>query len=187
MVRELDVSWYLDKGCTALMELPQGLDLSLISGLAYPYCTSREITPAQALSDTQLHPSYMGKSIVCLRTYPIRVGNLIQDGKEVGYSGPFYDDSMELTWSELGMKPEYTTNTNRIRRIATFSMLQYRKMLMCLHPDYIMLNFSNYMTDKELCSLLEKLPEITHLGFSPSLDDVITRSYYEDNKILSSL
>lgn len=178
-INEIDISYYLDCGCVALIEVPQGMDLSLVSGLEYPYCTSREITISQALSDCQLHPKYLGNVVVCLRTYPIRVGNIIKDGKEVGYSGPFYNDSIELTWDELHIDPEYTTNTNRIRRVATFSIKQYRKMLRLFNPNFILLNFCNYMNNDTLSDLLQKLPEITHLSFGPSLDDIIQRNYYE--------
>jgi len=172
MVEELNVSSYLDDGYTALMEVPQGFDLSLSSGYSYPHCTSREITVSAALSDAQLHPSYLGKVMVCLRTYPIRVGNIIEDNIEIGNSGPFYPDSIETTWEAIGVPKELTTVTGRVRRVATFSMIQYQRMLQHLKPDMILLNFANYMTRKELSELLDKLPEVTHLGFGPTFKDI---------------
>lgn len=168
---------HLDWGCTAFMEMPQGLDLSLSSGLAYPFCTSREITVSGALSDAQCHPFYLGKVIVVIRTFPIRVGNIVHEGKEIGNSGPFYSDSRETTWTDLGLDIEFTTVTGRIRRVATFSLLQYQNMLSILRPDYILLNFCNYMEKYKLDELLVKLPEVTHLGFGPEIIDVKLNHY----------
>jgi adenylosuccinate synthase len=171
-IKELNMHEYFDIGCTGLMEIPQGMDLSLNHGFAYPYCTSRDITPAAALNDAGVHPKYLGKVIVCLRTYPIRVGNIIENGVEVGNSGPFYHDGKETTWDMLGLEKEYTTRTNRIRRVANFSFLQYKKMLSVMHPDYVFLNFCNYLKPQELNKLLKQLPEVTHLGFGPKKEDI---------------
>ncbi len=172
LVHELDINYLLDQGVCCLMEVPQGMDLSINSGLSYPYCTSREITISGALSDAGIHPSYLGNVMVCIRTYPIRVGNIIENDKMVGYSGPFYDDSIEVSWDDIGVDPEYTTNTNRIRRVCTFSMKQYNKMMKLLQPTHIFLNFVNYLSDTELNNMLCLLPEITHLGFGKRIKDV---------------
>lgn len=178
-IKEIDLQYLFDIGCTALMEVPQGFDLSISSGYSYPHCTSREITVSAALSDAQVHPSYLGKVAVCIRTYPIRVGNIVDsNGNELGNSGPFYPDSKETTWKELGIEEEYTTVTNRVRRVATFSMQQYKKMLNFLRPDYILLNFANYMEKENLSALINELPEVTHLGFGPTYNDVYLNHGY---------
>ena len=182
LIKPIKLQEYFHKGYTALMETSQGFDLSLNSGLAYPYCTSREITVSSALSDAQVHPNYLGNVIVTLRTFPIRVGNLKDEtGKAIGYSGPFYNDSEELSWDDIGVKEELTTNTKRVRRVCTFSISAYQNMLDNLIPDYIFLNFCNYLDKYELDDLLDKLPEVTHLGFGKTTDSIITRkSYYND-------
>lgn len=172
-VKVLDVHSLLDDGCTALMEVPQGMDLGLNHGFSYPYCTSRDITISSALNDANVHPSYLGKVCVSIRTFPIRVGNVFENGIEIGNSGPFYPDSIETSWEQIGVKEEYTTRTNRIRRVSSFSMTQYRKMLDMFRPDYILLNFCNYLNQEELALLLEKLKEVTHLGFSPRQSDIV--------------
>lgn len=177
MVRELDIHQYLNEGCTVFMEVPQGFDLSL-NGPFYPYCTSRDVTVSSAMNDANVHPSYLGKVAVCLRTFPIRVGNIVVDGKEIGFSGPFYDDSVETSWEAIGVEAELTTVTKRVRRVATFSMKQYRRMLSILRPDYILLNFANYMSRADLAELLEKCPEITHLGFSEHYKDIVLNNGY---------
>lgn len=172
MVNEIDVNNYLDQGNTVIMEVPQGFDLSINSGLSYPHCTSREITVSSALSDAQVHPSYLGKVIVVIRTFPIRVGHIIEKDKIVGDSGPFYPDSKELSWKEIGVSPEMTTNTKRIRRVSTFSMTQYKKMLSILRPDYIFLNFANYLSNEDLKKLVDKLPEVTHVCYGPQIENI---------------
>lgn len=171
--RNLNLSGLLDSGYNALMETPQGLGLSINSGLSYPHCTSREITVAAAMADAQLHPHYLGNVVACIRTFPIRVGNIVQDGKIVGYSGPFYNDSKEVTWEEVGVPKEYTTNTKRIRRVASFSFKQYEEMLNILRPTHVFLNFANYLEPTDLNVMLSRMPEVTHLGFGPEIDDVV--------------
>jgi len=170
--KEFNLQAEMDKGASVVMEVPQGFDLSINSGLAYPYCTSREITVPSALADAQVHPSYLGKVICVIRTYPIRVGHLVEDGKIVGESGPFYKDSKEISFEDLGVPEEFTTNTKRVRRIATFSTIQYGKMLNAFIPDYIFLNFANYLSEAKLAGLLCYLPEVTHLCYGPKTEDI---------------
>ena len=165
-IKELDLQFYLDQNCSILMEVPQGFDLSLNSGLSYPYCTSREITVSSALSDAQVHPSYLGNVMMSIRTFPIRVGNLKINNKEIGYSGPFYPDSKEVTWKYIGVEEEMTTNTNRVRRIATFSMTQYKQAVNKLRPTHIFLNFTNYIrSEKKLNKLLEEMLKIQKVNY----------------------
>jgi len=171
-VKNFTLKKYLDEGCVVLMEVPQGLDLSLSSKF-YPYCTSREISISAALSDCKLHPKYLGKTAVCIRTFPIRVGNIINNDIEIGFSGDFYSDSNETKWESLKLPPEFTTVTKRKRRVATFSFKQYTNMLNILYPDYILLNFCNYLNEHDLSNLLSKLPEVTHLSFGPYPEDVL--------------
>ena len=52
-------------------------------------------------------------------------------------------------------------------------MKQYHHMLNIIRPDYILLNFANYLKRDDLINLLEKLPEVTHLGFSERYEDVV--------------
>lgn len=167
-VGEVDVEEYLDLNLNCLMEVPQGFDLGINSGLSYPYCTSRDITVSSAMADAQVHPSYLGNVFAVIRTFPIRVGSL-----EGGYSGPFYEDSVELSWEEVGVDPEFTTRTNRVRRVATFSHIQFERMKRKLNPDYILLNFANYLSKSDLEKLLSKLDGITHIGFGPEIKDIV--------------
>jgi adenylosuccinate synthase len=172
--QDFDLQYLLDQGCTALMEIPQGMDLSL-NGPFYPYCTSRDISVSSALNDAQVHPFYLGKVCCVIRTFPIRVGNIKdENGNEIGYSGPFYDDAEELSWKDIGVDPEITTVTGRERRVFEFSMKQYRKMIKSFRPDYVLLNFGNYLELDRLDDLVKRLPKVTHIGLGPEVSDIIT-------------
>jgi adenylosuccinate synthase len=171
-VKEFDLNECLQKKEFVVMEVPQGFDLSINSGLSYPHCTSREITLSAALADAQVHPSDLGSVTVCIRTFPIRVGHIVEKDKVVGDSGPFYPDSTETSWANIGVEEEFTTVTGRVRRVATFSMIQYKRMLKAFRPDYILLNFTNYLSEKELAELLHKLPEVTHISNGPKVEDI---------------
>ncbi len=183
-IRALDLDHDLARGATTLMEVPQGFSLSINHGLSYPHCTSRDLTVAAALNDAGVHPVHLGRVAVALRTFPIRVGNILDDqGNEIGHSGPFYADSTELGWDELGVTPERTTVTKRIRRIATFSQQQYADMLRQLRPDCILLNFCNYLrSDEEASALLSAMAQTEAAcaltpqrlyGFGPACGDVL--------------
>lgn len=174
----------MDAGKTVLMEVPQGFGLSINHGLSYPHCTSRDITIGAALNDAGVHPAYLGAVIASIRTYPIRVGNIVEEGREIGFSGPFYPDSIETTWAALGLPDELTTVTKRVRRVATFSLRQYADMLRHLRPDAVFLNFANHLSGADaLADLRQKMRSVetnermtpVHLiGFGPDARDVRT-------------
>lgn len=185
MVKELDLLKEMGSGRkTCLMEVPQGFGLSLNYGRSYPQCTSRDLTVAQALNDAGVHPIYLGAVGLCLRSYPIRVGNIVEEGKEIGNSGPFFPDSDEKTWEDMGQTPELTTVTKRVRRIATFSYLQYKQALQTLRPNTVFLNFCNYFQSvhdfKECIVRMSNVEERVGLnphklfGFGPAASDIIS-------------
>lgn len=141
----LDMHTLLSEGSSVFVETGQGLDLGLNFGYSYPFCTSRDILPSCILGGLGVHPKYMGNLMSVIRTFPIRVGNIVERGVEVGKSGPFWSDSREISWDYLGVEAERTTVTNRIRRVATFSREGYSNMLNRLQPTHIFLNFVNYL------------------------------------------
>lgn len=157
------------------VEVSQGFSLSLNAGGFYPYCTSRDCTVAQALSDACMHPyDFMGAMMV-LRTFPIRVG---------GNSGPGYSDQKEITWEELGVEPEITTVTKKVRRVFTWSDLQYIEALMTNRPSMLFFNFMNYLPrDKQGQFVVDKVqiyhqtmgtePDLVLLGYGPKNEDVV--------------
>lgn len=180
----------------ALLEGAQGFSLGLNRGF-WPHTTSREITPAQMLSDCALPlPLSYGVTVYgCLRTYPIRVANRTSpSGKLLGTSGGVYRDQRELTWDELGLEPEYTTVTKLKRRVFSFSYDQLIDALRLCTPDHLFLNFCNYLEPRhgsewdrtgKLARLVDDIDSIaadmapgnkdcavSYLGWGPNHDDV---------------
>ena len=153
-VRRLDLNYYLGNGEHVLVEIPQGVSLSVDTDF-YPHTTSRNCTPAQALSDAAIHPSFYGSSMVVLRTYPIRVGNINVGNMEMGNSGACYSDQKELSWEDLGVEAEITTVTKRIRRVFTFSKEQLRETFVLCRPDVVFLSFVNYIKDQSYLDEIE--------------------------------
>lgn len=147
------VNTCLARGETIMVEGAQGFDLSLNHGFQYPYCTSRDVTTMSILNDSGIPFTHLGDVYGCIRTYPIRVGDMFSDkGEKIGTSGPFHTDQTEVTWEELKRSSgsnvdlqERTTVTKKIRRIFTFSKLQYKRFLMVCSPDYIFVNFINHL------------------------------------------
>lgn len=145
----VDLEKECEKGAKVFVETGQGVGLGLNFGFAYPYCTSRDLLPSCVLADCGVHPLFMGNSMLVFRTYPIRVGNIEENNEIIGTSGPFYPDSKECTWEELGVVPERTTVTGRIRRVASFSKIQYTEVVNKVRPTEILLNFVNYLREED--------------------------------------
>jgi adenylosuccinate synthase len=158
-------------------EVSQGFSLGINSGF-YPHVTGRECTVAQALADASVSPAMFQQSILSLRTYPIRVGNTENS------SGPCYLDQREIGWDELGVTPETTTVTGRIRRIFTWSDTQFRDAVVVNTPSVIFLNFCNYLRTENVdpfvrqnivqpyFDMLGYAPKAVLLGFGPRTEDI---------------
>lgn len=121
-----------------LIEGSQGYSLSISAGF-YPFCTSRDCTPARVIADCSLPVGWLRDTYGSCRVHPIRVGNTPD-----GYSGDWYPDQKEIHFSDLGVADELTTVTQRVRRIATFSYEQIREAMMMARPTHVFLNFANY-------------------------------------------
>lgn len=157
----------------------QGFSLGINSGF-FPHTTQRECTVQQALSDARIPARKLQKVIATFRAFPIRVGST-----PLGSSGGWYGDQKELSWSEVGVEPELTTVTQRQRRIATWSDIQFRECLAVNDPDALFINFLNYFkTALEATKFVEdvvsrftqmkgsKGPDFVMLGFGPYARDV---------------
>ncbi len=147
---------------TWLHEGSQGYALSIDHGSHYPFCTSRNCTVQSAMDHMAVPPSMVGDVYLNLRTFPIRVGNVVEDGIQKGFSGDFYPDCKELTWeyvaSQAGMPPEEakilaererTTVTKRIRRVSTFSFLGLEDAVRTNGATKLSLNFVQYLNWKD--------------------------------------
>jgi len=135
------------RGHTIAFEMSQGFDLSLNHGHDYPYLTSRDVSVGAAINSMGVSHRDIAQVIGSIRTYPIRVGNI-----EGGYSGPHYPDQTELTWDDVTNQSgsdtpllERTTVTKRVRRVFSFSLLQLQKFIVVNKPDWLFLNFMQYV------------------------------------------
>lgn len=174
---------HLEDSYEILVEGAQGFSLGMNSGF-YPFCTSRECTPAQIMSDTLIAPNRVAKVIGVMRTFPIRVANRYdENGKMIGYSGPGYADQRELTWEKIGREPEYTTVTKLQRRVFSFSWEQNKQALCICAPDEIYLSFCDYISEQAAHELRTKINQVcrgrigfgrgvAYMAFGPKISDV---------------
>lgn len=170
-------AWDWNRHCV-FVSTAQGFSLGLNSGF-YPFTTCRECTVQQALADASIPARRLRKVIATYRTYPIRVGNTPN-----GSSGPGYPDQPEISWDTLGVEPEVTTVTGRIRRVFVWSDAQFVQSLHANEPDAIFLNFINYLktvhaAQSFVCRIwdlyarvLGRQPDFIMLGFGPRHTDV---------------
>jgi adenylosuccinate synthase len=152
----------ISNGKTWLHEGSQGYALSIDHGSHYPYCTSRNCTLQAAMDHMAIPPSMIGDVYLNLRSYPIRVGNVIENGLQLGFSGGFYSDCEELTWEEVARRSgmpqeqaailseqERTTVTKRIRRVCTFSSIGLQDAVRVNGVTKLVLNFIQYINWKD--------------------------------------
>ena len=152
----------LDAGNIWLHEGSQGYALSIDHGSHYPQCTSRNCTVQAALDHLAVAPQKLGDVYLNMRSYPIRVGNVVEDGVQKGFSGDFMPDSREVTWEEIATKSgmpaeeaaklaerERTTVTKRIRRVATRSDILLKDAVRVNGVTKLAMNFVQYWNWKD--------------------------------------
>lgn len=156
------VQQFIQRGNTWLHEGSQGYSLSIDHGSSFPFCTSRNCTAQKAMDDMAIPPQMVGDIYLNLRTHPIRVGNVIENGFQLGYSGDFYPDCKETTWEkiseEAGMpseekekltEREKTTVTKRVRRVCSFSWSGLEDAVASNGATKLALNFVQYLDWKD--------------------------------------
>lgn len=164
-----------------LLEGAQGYSLGINAGF-WPYCTSRDCTPARFMADCGVPLGFLRRVIGTARTYPIRVGNT-----ENGYSGDGYTDQEEISWDDIGVAPEKTTVTGRVRRIFTFSNKQIQEAIAVCQPNEVFLNFANYCP-KEISKIITDIEKyqqqmvagggsVRYVGWGPNEGDVQERHF----------
>lgn len=166
-----------------LAEGCQGFGLGINSGL-YPYCTSRECTLSQLLTDCAIpmeEIEYRTWDIIGVaRTFPIRVANRYdENGNQIGTSGPGWYDHEETTWEKIGVEPEITTVTKLERRVFTFSLAQVREAVRMSGMTSMFVTFADYISDAALETLVNSINDecgfdiVTHCAFGPnSMTDI---------------
>lgn len=141
-----DTKKILRDACNAgkkiIAEGTQGFGLSLLHAKEYPYVTSRDTSAAAILSECGLSPFDVENIVMVIRAFPIRV------------SGESGDLPNEINWdilrNELGKTEdmtEYTSCTNRIRRVARFDADVVARSILCNRPNVIVLNHLDYVDD----------------------------------------
>lgn len=173
-----DYAQAVDQAEVMQIEGAQGHSLSMYHGF-YPYCTSRDVSTAQVLADCAIPHHRLDHVFGTLRTFPIRVANRFgENGEQVGFSGPWFDDQHEIAWSDLGLQPELTTVTKLPRRIATFSMQQAYEAIRQTGAGLLFLNFVNYLQGPhELAKMISQINghtdgRVAWIGRGPTDDDV---------------
>lgn len=148
---------------TVFVETAQGFDLSLDWGTEWPYVTSRDCLLGRVMDNIGLSPmaGLVHSVIGCIRTFPIRVGNTSD-----GNSGPCYLDQREISWDDISANVgspviERTTVTKRIRRVFTFSMTQLQRFLQHVRPNYLFVNFVNYLSPLVHDDFIRELKALT--------------------------
>jgi hypothetical protein len=136
------------------VECSQGDGLGL-NGNSYPFTTSRDCNPSQALFD--IHATDYSSNVIkycVIRPYPIRINNKPKNDKDdFMYTGDFYG-AKEINWGVLAkrskislnviQKNENSTTTCQLRRVAEFSIKQFEEMLLDTNPDKLIINFSQH-------------------------------------------
>jgi hypothetical protein len=119
------------------------------------------------------------------------VGNIVnEDGIVIGDSGPCYQDQHETTFEALGVEPELTTVTKRVRRIFTWSKNQYQLACSINRPTCTMLTFCDYITDDAyLLDILDHATSIgfpiTHISFGGDVMDVVDIREFNNRKVVA--
>lgn len=149
---DIAVNDMVNSGIPVLAEQSQGFDLDINHGVSYPYCTSRQCTPAQIVADLGLDGRLVTHSIAVVRSHPIRVGNV-----EGGTSGEY--GSQEIDWDAVSQRAgrdveEITTVTKRVRRVFEFDWDRISEMSAICRPTSIALTFADYI-DKEIFGLTQ--------------------------------
>jgi adenylosuccinate synthase len=203
-VKNISIPKFIDEeilnGNTVLHEGAQGFSLDINHGSHYPYCTSRGTTATQNMADMGVSFDKIGDIYLVIRPFPIRVGNVVENGETVGYSGDCYDDHHEISWEEVAaeanapaevMRGELTTVTKRLRRVFTFSDEQLKEAVLVNGATKIALNFANYIDWKcygtnevdqlstKIMDFIKKIEDITGIpvtcvGTGPQNNHVIT-------------
>lgn len=188
----------IELGRTILHEGSQGFSLDINHGSHYPECTSRGTTATQNIADMGINLKNVGDIYLVIRPYPIRVGNVVEEGATVGYSGGCYTDHQETDWNTVAnnagappevMQGELTTVTKRLRRVFTFSPTQVHEAAVINSATKIALNFANYIDwscygksdpdclSTKITDFIKRVEDITGVkvglvGTGPQLDHV---------------
>ncbi len=123
-----------------IIEGTQGFGLSPINSIYHPYCTSRDTTAAGFLMEAGLSPFDVENVIMVIRAHPIRVG-----GKSGTLPNETDWESIKKSSGSTINLTEYTSATNRIRRVAEFDAEVVKAAVQVNKPNIIVLNHVDYI------------------------------------------
>lgn len=132
------IAAWQEYGENILIEGTQGSGLSLLHS-NWPYCTSIDTNASGIISEVGIAPSRVTDVLMVCRTFPIRVH---------GNSGPMGE---EISWEEIvdangqPIKPEKTTVTKKVRRIAKWNQELFDQSCLLNAPTEIALTFADYV------------------------------------------
>lgn len=161
-----------------VIEGTQGFGLSVWHGDDYPFATSRDTSAASFASEAGVAPHDVDDVILTLRTFPIRVG---------GNSGPLPN---EVDWKTLSAEAnlpsnykEFTSATNRVRRVARFDPQVVKRAITINNPTRIVMNHMDYvgtaLDDEKVTTFISSAESsigrrIDLIGFAP--DSLVSRT-----------
>jgi adenylosuccinate synthase len=145
------LEYALSSGRGILVEGTQGFGLSLLHGDSWPKATARDTTASGFLSESGLPPLAVRDVVLVIRAMPIRVA---------GDSGPLKG---ETSWDEIRTASgsaydvsEYTSVTNRLRRVGRFDPIVVRRAIAANGPTIVALNHLDHVD-----ALLRKSDAVT--------------------------
>ena len=141
---------YLTMARVVQVEGCQGHSLSMYNGF-YPYTTSRDTSIHQLKADIAWHDAHPLQVYGCIRTFPIRVA---------GTSGPCYRDQREHSWEAMGVMPEITTVTKKVRRVFTFSPTQIHEAMRINEVHHTYLSGCDYLDEDD--ATLSRIKNLIH-------------------------
>lgn len=141
-----DTTLLLSKLKYVLLEGTQGYGLGL-NGAHWPYCTSADCTAAQLVNDCGVPMHSVRDIAIVFRSMPIRVAG--NSGKLQG----------ETSFEMIGVAPERTTVTNKVRRIGTWDQELFEAACRVNGPTFAVLTFADYV-------------DAENAGNAKSLDDM---------------
>jgi adenylosuccinate synthase len=173
----------LDVEKKVLIEGTQGFGLSLYHSVHYPKTTARDTSAAGFLSEVGLSPLSATEIVAVFRTFPIRVAGL--------QAGPLKD---EIDWDTLQRESgypsairEYTSVTNKVRRVARFDWDLARHTVDRNRPTRIAVMGLDYLDYRDygkehfaeltrrshrfIERFQSEVGEISYLGTGPALED----------------
>ena len=180
-----------------LVEGTQGVGLSLYHSEAYPKTTSRDTSAAGCISECGISPRLVTDIVMVLRTFPIRVA-----GEQ---AGPMIE---EIDWETIQRESgyphpvaEYTTVTQKLRRVGRFEGDSVRRAMMLNRPTQIAINFLDYLDfenrgaadwdslSRSARSFVEMLEvrfncSVSYLGTGPSLLNTVMRHNRCSNRVV---